>query len=289
MEDQTPNFADDDARQAPIPPAAGPSVPDEGWSTAAAPRVDEQTPAPVPSPEWHEVEPTQPSPVPPLDEPVAAEVPEPDWTAESLPTEESPAASALAIEPSAQVPEWHEVEPSPAPPVVAEVPAPAEKKPLWKRELTFGRKKDAAEPEKVEELPVQPAAAEVPAPVQKKPVWKRELALGRKREKTAAEPKAAEPKKQTSPKKPRLKRELGLGGLTFGAKKASSAKSGKAGAGARGGSVKKIVGLTIGSSQMAAAEVQNNGHAEILKLAQRPLQRGTVVGGELRDVDGLAR
>ncbi len=51
---------------------------------------------------------------------------------------------------------------------------------------------------------------------------------------------------------------------------------------------KKLVGLTVGASQLAAAEVENNGHARVVKLARQPLERGIVVGGELRDPDALA-
>ncbi|HWJ44910.1 MAG TPA: type IV pilus assembly protein PilM, partial [Gaiellaceae bacterium] len=55
--------------------------------------------------------------------------------------------------------------------------------------------------------------------------------------------------------------------------------------GSRG--AKRIVGLKVGASQLAAARVANNGSAELLQLAREPLEAGIVVGGELRDPDAL--
>jgi len=52
--------------------------------------------------------------------------------------------------------------------------------------------------------------------------------------------------------------------------------------------VTKIVGLRVGSSQIAAALVNNNGSAEVLQLARSPLARGVVADGEVRDPDALA-
>jgi type IV pilus assembly protein PilM len=49
-----------------------------------------------------------------------------------------------------------------------------------------------------------------------------------------------------------------------------------------------VVGLKVGASQLAAARVQNGGAPQLLQVARRPLAEGIVVGGELRDVDGLA-
>ncbi len=53
--------------------------------------------------------------------------------------------------------------------------------------------------------------------------------------------------------------------------------------------VKNLLGLRIGSSQLAAARVRNNGEAELLQIARTPLARGIVSGGEVRDVEGLTR
>src|SRR5204862_4364813 len=51
---------------------------------------------------------------------------------------------------------------------------------------------------------------------------------------------------------------------------------------------RRLVGLKIGASQLAAARVSNNGVAELLQVARDPLEPGIVVGGELRDPDALA-
>ncbi|MBV8258617.1 MAG: type IV pilus assembly protein PilM [Actinobacteria bacterium] len=49
-----------------------------------------------------------------------------------------------------------------------------------------------------------------------------------------------------------------------------------------------LVGLRIGSTQLAAAHVVNNGSAEVQQLARTPLERGLVTDGEVRDADALA-
>jgi type IV pilus assembly protein PilM len=51
---------------------------------------------------------------------------------------------------------------------------------------------------------------------------------------------------------------------------------------------KKLVGLKIGASQLAAARVVNNGSPEVVQLARADLEPGIVVGGELREPDALA-
>jgi type IV pilus assembly protein PilM len=49
------------------------------------------------------------------------------------------------------------------------------------------------------------------------------------------------------------------------------------------------VGVKVGASQIAAAEVHNNGGSKIVKLAREPLDPGVVVGGEVRDIAALGR
>ena len=44
-----------------------------------------------------------------------------------------------------------------------------------------------------------------------------------------------------------------------------------------------IVGLKIGSSQLAAAYVVNNGGCKLMQVAREPLDPGLVIGGEVRD------
>jgi type IV pilus assembly protein PilM len=49
------------------------------------------------------------------------------------------------------------------------------------------------------------------------------------------------------------------------------------------------VGVKVGASQIAAAEVHNNGGSKLVKLAREPLELGIVVGGEVRDIAALGR
>lgn len=50
---------------------------------------------------------------------------------------------------------------------------------------------------------------------------------------------------------------------------------------------KQVVGLKIGASQLAAARVGVNGSAHVAQVAREALPPGLVVGGEVRDVEGL--
>jgi type IV pilus assembly protein PilM len=140
-----------------------------------------------------------------------------------------------------------------------------------------------------------PAAAEsarTPDAAPEKPaatsMWKRELSFSKSKSK---EPKSKEPKatkrgrKQpaaagdaTAPERGG-KRSLSLPKLPKPATR-SHATSGHA--------VKRLVGLKIGASQLAAARVSNNGAAELLQVARQPLEQGVVVGGEVRDPEALA-
>jgi type IV pilus assembly protein PilM len=49
-----------------------------------------------------------------------------------------------------------------------------------------------------------------------------------------------------------------------------------------------FIGLKIGASQLAAARIAVNGSAELVQVAQEPLARGIVAGGEVRDVEALS-
>ena len=51
---------------------------------------------------------------------------------------------------------------------------------------------------------------------------------------------------------------------------------------------KQVVGLSIGSSQLAAAVVVNNGSPKLVKAARHTLPPDVVVGGEVRDPEALA-
>jgi len=46
---------------------------------------------------------------------------------------------------------------------------------------------------------------------------------------------------------------------------------------------KRLVGLKVGASQLAAARVVNNGSAELVQVARQALDPGIIVGGELRE------
>ncbi|HLG08042.1 MAG TPA: type IV pilus assembly protein PilM [Gaiellaceae bacterium] len=50
---------------------------------------------------------------------------------------------------------------------------------------------------------------------------------------------------------------------------------------------KKLVGLKIGASQIAAAHIVNNGAPELVEVFRQPLEPGLVVSGEIRDPDAL--
>jgi type IV pilus assembly protein PilM len=163
------------------------------------------------------------------------------------------------------------VEPAPAPdpdPVVEAEPVvesePAAEKSLLKKEISFRRKpKEAKQPKQ----PKQSKEPKAKKPKAEGSGLKKEISLSFKRKPKAKieveveEPKQA--KKKRSPK-PRGKR-------------ASGSKR-----------VKRVVGLKIGGSQLAAARVVNNGSHELVQVAREDLEQGIVVGGELREPELLA-
>ena len=105
----------------------------------------------------------------------------------------------------------------------------------------------------------QPVAEETPA--EEKPAKeKRSFSFARK----PKEPSAPKEPKQPKAKKPKTSKER------------------------RPVLHKKLVGLKIGASQLAAARVVNNGTAEVVQLARMDLEPGIVVGGELREPEALA-
>jgi len=164
----------------------------------------------------------------------------------------------------------------PQPPAPVSDPAPAAeaetKVPFYKKELSLKRSPRERRP-KPEKTPrsartrrERPAKADAGDKV---PFYKRELSLKRgPKEWDAAEP-ASEPKpKARRPARPRPS----LPSL-------SSLSRGNA---------KKIVGLKIGGSQIAAACVSNGASPELVQAVREPLEHGVVVGGELRDPEALA-
>jgi type IV pilus assembly protein PilM len=159
------------------------------------------------------------------------------------------------------------------PPVAAaELPpldAPEKKTPFWKKELSVSRKP------KAEKAPKAPKAEQpVRAPKQKgAPFWKKELSLGRKPKPVPVD--APTEQLPVAAKTPLLKRKLALPKLP------------SRGGGAKSGGAKRLVGLKIGASQIAAARISNNGVAELQQIARGPLAAGVVVAGELRDPEAL--
>lgn len=134
-------------------------------------------------------------------------------------------------------------------------------------------------------VPVPPPAPGIHAPVTaqelppvadektKVPFWKKDLSFGGGKK----EPKATRaPKEKKHEPKPAKAAKLPK-------EKAPKVKVARGSKGA-----KRLVGLKVGASQVAAARVANNGTAELLQVAREPLEAGIVVGGELRDPDALA-
>jgi type IV pilus assembly protein PilM len=151
-------------------------------------------------------------------------------------------------QPEAAAPE-PELEPEPEPDLELE---PDEKGSFLKKEISFRRKP------KEPKAPKQPKAKKEPKP--KGSGLKKEISFRRK-------PKAggdlAEPKE---PKRPR--------------KRAAAPAAHKR--------TKRLVGLKVGGSQLAAARVVNNGVPELVQVAREDLESGIVVGGELREPELLA-
>ena len=217
--------------------------------------------------------------------------------AESLPATEP----ALEPVPEPTEPWLAEAELPPAPvvePVAVHPPVPAAelpplpeaaKTPFWKKELSVSRKPKAEKPPKAPKAPKEQGST----PFWKKelslgrkpkeqgergstPFWKKELSLGRKPK--AAVPEAPTEQLPAAPKTPLLNRQLALPKLSLPKLPAR---------GGGGHTAKRLVGLKIGSSQLAAARISNNGVAELQQLAREPLAGGVVVAGELRDPEAL--
>ncbi len=156
-----------------------------------------------------------------------------------------------------------DVEPEAEPKPEAEAEAEA-KSSLLKKEISFRRK-----PKQPKE-PKPPKAKKEKPPKEKGSGLKKELSLpsfGRRKKGPLDEDLALEPGPEKKPKSPRSRKER-------------SAGSGKR--------AKRLVGLKIGGSQLAAARILNNGVPELVQVAREPLGHGIVVGGELREPELLA-
>jgi type IV pilus assembly protein PilM len=196
-------------------------------------------------------------------EPAAASVPPPEPTPEA-PAEVVESSPMPAPTPAAPV----AVSPAPpAPPAPAQaIPTPepetqpvpeasdpeGERVPWYKRDLAFGGKKDAKPKAKPEKPKKEKTKKEKPPKGERVPFYKRELSFGGSKKNVAA----------------------------------PTGKSKQAAASAK--RMKRITGLKIGGSQLAAARVHNNGVPELVQVAREDLEPGVIVGGELRDMEGLS-
>ena len=222
---------------------------------------------------------------------LVAEKPVPFWKKE-ISLRRKPKAEAAELRPVADE-EWVREQlalaaaaaaapPPPAegihPPVPASElpPLPKEKKPkqsLLKKEISFGRKSTA------EKLPSEPKP--------KQSLLKKEISFGRK-------PKAEKPTepKEQKPKSSLLKKEMSFARKPKAEKPPKEPKALRPRGAKQPSAVRKapkrLVGLKIGASQLAAARVANNGRTELLQVAREPLEPGVVVGGELRDPEALS-
>jgi type IV pilus assembly protein PilM len=193
------------------------------------------------------------SPPEPTPEPTPAEI---SAAPESTPTPAPTPAAPVAVSPAPPAP------PAPAQATPA-VPQPepeavepkGERVPWYKRDISFGGGKKA------------------PKAKQEKP----------KKEKAKKE-KAKKEKPPQGERVPFYKREL-----SFGGKKEAKAPTGKSKQAAVSAKrMKRVTGLKIGGSQLAAARVNNNGVPELVQIAREDLEPGIVVGGELRDLEALS-
>jgi type IV pilus assembly protein PilM len=100
-------------------------------------------------------------------------------------------------------------------------------------------------------------------------LFKKEFSFKRKLKAKRPLDEDAEPKAERKGKKQRRRRGSRAGG---GGRKRS----------------KRLVGLKIGASQIAAARVVNNGSPELVQVAREDIDHGLIVGGELREPELLA-
>src|SRR5207244_11137081 len=105
-------------------------------------------------------------------------------------------------------------------------------------------------------------------------------------------PEQSKPKRQAGPKTPLFKKELSFKRrpkakrpLDEGdePKKAKKSKRGSRRQGSGQKRAKRLVGLKIGASQIAAARVVNNGSPELVQVAREDIDHGLIVGRELRE------
>jgi type IV pilus assembly protein PilM len=143
--------------------------------------------------------------------------------------------------------------------------------------------------------------------------WKKEIKLSDLRPKKASAGKApaheaetevtpeqSTPKRKDGPKtslfkkeisfkrKPKAKRPLDEDDAPERKAKKQRRSRGSRGGGGGQKRSKRLVGLKIGASQIAAARVVNNGSPELVQVAREDIDHGLIVGGELREPELLA-
>src|SRR2546423_9324885 len=187
----------------------------------------------------------------------AVETPPPPVSTPAAPVAVSPAPPGPTAPAQATAELTPEPEPSFDPAPEPEVEAPAgESVPWYKRDLSFSRKPKAAKKPKAEKPAKQPKQKKQKQPKEARvPFYKRELSFGGKK---ADGPKATKPSKSKSQKGSTPAKQL-----------------------------KRVTGLKIGGSQLAAARVHSNGVPELVQVARQELEPGIIVGGEPRDPDAL--
>ena len=121
---------------------------------------------------------------------------------------------------------------------------------------------------------------------------------GKSKDKSAAKPAAPAPQAETSAppqdkteKKAKAAPKRGLSlkrGPSLSLPKPARKQRGAKGGTKSGTRHKQLVGLSIGSSQLAAAVVVNNGRPKLVKAAQHALPADLVAGGEVRDPVALS-
>src|SRR5438309_1359728 len=120
----------------------------------------------------------------------------------------------------------------------------------------------------------------------KQSIWKKEISFGRKQKAAAKEPTTPTPASE-EPKPSLWKKEISLKRKPKAAPVTAQPDTPEPAAAARR-LPKRLVGLKIGASQLAAAKVVNNGHAQVEQVAREELEAGIVVAGELREPEALA-
>jgi type IV pilus assembly protein PilM len=256
----------------PEPPAFVPAEPVAAEPAPAEPRVPHEDPRAVHAPvRAHEL--------PPLDEELDAR----PWYKKELSFKRSPAAAEPAGE---KKPFWKKELGRPKVEQAAEVDATAKSTPFWKKQIGGGTKEP--KPPKPQRAEAEPTTAKG----ESKPFWKKELSFGKgakqpkaKRGADAAAPATAA---AGTPNKVMTRESRWKSGLSMPSFSLPSLPGRGGGGGGSRAVPKQLVGLKIGASQLAAARVMNNGHAEVMQVAREDLEAGIVVGGELRDPDALA-